>query len=65
MQWWTVWLKSMSFVSLPEWPLCVNSPQIIFFQKIELHFHLNHFNVKSPFLLVARNVTVVISVRTK
>lgn len=43
MQWWTVQLKSMSFVSLPKWPLRVNSPQIIFFQKNRTSFSLKSF----------------------
>lgn len=34
----------------------------LFFPKIELYFHINHFNFKSLFFLMAENVTIVISV---
>lgn len=30
MQWWTVRLKKYEFCFFTQWPLCVNSPQIIF-----------------------------------
>ena len=43
MQWWRPQLKCMTFVSLPEWPLWVNSPQIIFFQKNRTSFSLKSF----------------------